>query len=74
MKKKKKNLFIGITGPWNSIVQQQYFTGLYYYHGYGFLKISKKGIEFIKKQVIKGYKRAASFLKLLNDPENIDTN
>ena len=30
--------------------------------------------EYIKEASDKGYKRAASFLKLLNDPENIDTN
>jgi len=51
-----------------------FHVGLYYYHGYGVPKDIKKGIEFIKKASDKGYKRAASFLKLLNDPENIDTN
>ena len=34
----------------------------------------EKLIDFIKKASDKGYKRAASFLKLLNDPENIDKN
>ena len=34
----------------------------------------KKLEDSLKKASDKGYKRAASFLKLLNDPENIDTN
>ena len=51
-----KNLFIGITGPWNSIVQQQYFTWVYIIiMATEFLKISRKVLNLLKKQVISQY-------------------